>query len=238
MKTVLRILLVLLFSTAALADDPKDIPDFLRSTLDDELAWVAADAAVNERGQIREELFLLGRIDSARRIARRNGATDECRFFSGPPTPEHFKPTNSLDTLLEHSETIVSAKVMAIRQGFYYGIPGSLLRLNAKQIRGKGRHGPLYLFYQLAKIPTAEGLVCSKPLGEFVAPAVGDRMLIYSLGSPEQTDSGEVIWVDASTQLIHESRGERLVTPKALQETGVTFDLFERRTTDRNNTRN
>jgi hypothetical protein len=232
MKLVLRILFVLLLPAAALADDPKEIPDFLRRTRDGQLSWVAADVAVDESGQIREELFLPGRIDSARSIARRNGTSDECRFFTGP-TPEHFKPTNSLDALLEHAETIVSGKVTAVRQGFYSGVPGSLLRLNVKHIRGSSRNGDLYLFYQFAKIPTAEGLVCAQPLGEFVAPAVGDRMLIYSMGSPAQTDGGEVIWVDTSRQLIHESRGARLVTPKALQETGVTFDLFERRTTAR-----
>ena len=114
------------------------IPDIIRDG-QGAAAWVSASAAVDAGGELRAELFG-DRVSSARANARLNGASsDECRVFVGP-TPEHDQSTASADDLVRNAKTIVSGRVLEIREGFYYGVPGSLIRLEAAHSsRGPGR---------------------------------------------------------------------------------------------------
>ncbi|HEX7150498.1 MAG TPA: hypothetical protein VF618_03345 [Thermoanaerobaculia bacterium] len=223
------LIVALWFPAFASAGSPAEIPDMLHHAETGEVAWIAAEAAIDSSGRFREDLFGI-RLSTARRNARLNGTAENCRFFSGP-TPDHFKPTNTLEDLATHAETVVSGRIAAARQGFWFGIPGTLIRLRATWLTNQPHSTDTFLFYQLAKIPTAEGLVCAQPLGEFVPPAVGDRVLIYQMGSATPIESGQVLWVSAR-EVIHESRGRKVLLPKALAAANqeANYDLLERRT--------
>jgi hypothetical protein len=197
-------------------------------------AWVPAERALNADGTFREELFGSW-IGPSRRIAERNGNSQECRFAVGPPVADDFLSTPSLEKLATNARSIVSGTVISIEQGFYYGRPGSLLRLEPMYVKGAARGSATYLFYPLAKISTAHGLVCTHPLGDYAAPEVGDRVLVFTMDEPRVTTVGTILSVDIRRQLIHEASNSDVRLPAAfVTDAGVpkTFDAVRRRVTE------
>jgi hypothetical protein len=136
-----------------------------------------------------------------------------CRSFS-VDVPEHSNPTSSLSDLVQNADVIVSARIVAIQQGFLSGGAGSLLLLDAEYLKGEPTL-ETYLFYPLARIATAEGLLCSKPLHHFIPPKVGDRLLVFSMFDPVRISGQTILYVDPSRELVQDSKGTGLVTPPA-----------------------
>jgi len=221
-------LFILAAASLSFAKTPRAaIPDIIRDA-QGVPAWVSANAALDADGNLRAQLFG-DRISSAQANARLNGtSSDDCRVFVGP-APEHYQSTGSVDDLVRNAKVIVSGRVLEIREGFYYGVPGSLIRLEASVLKG-GPKPETLLFYQLARIRTSEGMICAKPLGEFTAPAANDRMLAFSMTEPLATPAGGILWVDTTRQLVHDSAGGRKVfAPAPLRGEDATFDTIERR---------
>jgi hypothetical protein len=161
-----------------------------------------------------------------------NGNAEECRMYVLAPTAEHSRPTASIEDLSTHAETIVLGTVTAIEQGFYHGLPSSRLRIEPTHLKGAARRAETYLVYPLAKIPTAHGLICIRPLGDYTAPAVGDRVLVFSMYEPFMTDTAMFLSVDVRRQLFHEPRNAGARFPAALtgnQDLARTMDAVRRR---------
>jgi len=213
------IVLLACFSASA-----ADMPDMLRDPHSPWPQWVAADVAVAEDGTLREQM--LGQfIPSLRKLAALNTAEltkegadrsgDPCRIHRGT-IPDPFRPTRSLADLTTHAEVVMRGEVLATREGFYGGLPGTLLLLSPRYLKGQPVPDPL-LFYPFARIETADGMICGKPLGEFTPPEVGDRVLIFAMGTP-RTDNGRAIFaVNVARQLVHEPRTGPLRLPEALR---------------------
>jgi hypothetical protein len=89
----------------------------------------------------------------------------------------------------------VSGRVVAIRQGFYTGVPGSLMRLETMDAEGTVPK-ETYLFYPFARIETAEALICAKPLRDSEPPQVGDYLLIHARGKSVAHTGRRILWVD------------------------------------------
>lgn len=198
----------------------RDIPAF----------WVAAECAIDHGGKLNVSILgaygpsLADQVARRRDRLRRNPPDSSsaskwpelegCESFFNS-IPDHFEPTSPFAALIQHADFIVSARVLAMRQGFLGGMPGSLLLLSSDSLKGDA--GDLtYLFYPLARIQTVEGPVCSKPLGSFAPPAVGDRLLLFSMGGFTELDGRRSFLVNTMRELVHESRNSRLLIPPAL----------------------
>jgi hypothetical protein len=186
--------------------------------------WVAADVAVTPQGRLRA--LTLGAFgESVERNARAAAErargrlpapdADGCETYTGL-FPEHVAPTGSLDDLTSHAGDIVSGRVTGVRQGFFGGIPASLLRIEATYLKGSA---PLetYLLYPLARIAIAGAPLCSKPMGEFAPPQPGDRVLIFSMSDGPDWNSRRIFQVRTDRELVHEPRRGGLLVPAALR---------------------
>ncbi len=201
------------------------------------VVWVAADDAIDANGRFRTETLgqsipsLRKNAELNRKMAAKAAAApdDECRVFVGS-IPDNFKPKGSLEELTSNAEAIVTGRVVEIRQGFLGGSPGSLLKLSATWLKGTPS-AETYLFFPLAKIKTAEGLVCAQPVGEFDVPHVGDRFVAFAMYSPVVADGQAIFHVNLARQVVHEPRDGKPRLPAALKQFGAVpapVDAIER----------
>jgi hypothetical protein len=230
------ILLSLLPTGIALGDD---VPRIIKSAYVPWPEWVAADEAVGADGTLREDVLGpftaslrdLARDNTARLIrdAAANGRgtaaeCDECRLFRG--TVPHVKSVRSIDELTTVATDIFVGEVAAMRQGFYGGLPGTLVLLSGRYIKGAAADEPL-LFYPYARIKTAHGMICSKPVGDFAAPEVGDRMMLWSTGTPRNDNGRAVFSLDVARMLVHEPRRGAIRVPDVLRSHATGEKPFE-----------
>lgn len=191
------------------------------------LGWIAAEDAIDASGRLRPEV-LGHRISSLRTNAALNGY-DECRVFVGT-IPDNFKARGSLQELTANAAAIVSGHVVDIREGFLSGEPGSLLKLSATWLKGMPT-AETYLFFPLARIRTAEGLVCAQPVGEFDVPHVGDRFVAFAMYSPVVAEGQAIFHVNLARQVVHQPRDGKPRLPVALKDFGsalAPLDALER----------
>jgi hypothetical protein len=205
----------------ALSAGAGEVPDVISD--DDGPLWVAADVAVSPEGHLRGHA--LGRFSesvewkalaAAERARGRSPApdVDGCELYTGL-FPEHVAPTGSLDDLTSHADDIVSGRVTDVRQGFFGGIPVSLLRIEATYLKGSAP-SETYLVYPFARIATAGAPLCSKPMGDFVPPQPGDRVLIFSMSAGLDWNGRRLFQVKTDRELVHEPRRGGLLVPAAL----------------------
>lgn len=169
-------------------------------------AWIAADVAIAADGTVREDKlkvyapfvkqYAVGETKEARKGARTPCATYIVR------SPE-TGPAHTPEKLVSSAVTIVHGRIVGIREGFYYGMPGSLLRLTGTFLRGNSTN-EVYLFYPMATIATADGMVCAKPWKRYGAPKVGDEVIVFDpLPSPAVFGQRTILWVNVHHQLVY-----------------------------------
>jgi hypothetical protein len=125
----------------------------------------------------------------------------------------------------------VSGRVSSIQEGFLHNLPGSLLRLSGRAIKGTATE-EIFLFYPFARIRTADGLVCARPVGEFQPPSVGDHLIIFSMNPALVTGDRMILHVDPAREIIHQGAAGRRVVPLTFARelgSGLTVDQLERR---------
>jgi hypothetical protein len=209
-----------------------EVPDVILNP-DGKPLWVSVDRALDERGKLKPETlgdYGARAEDRLRRsneyAARAKKAQPSKPLKPKPPElegcvtfsvdlPEHPVPPSSLSALTYDADVIVAARVVDVRQGFMNGGAGSLLVLDAEYLKGKPTIDT-YLYYPMARIETSEGLLCTTPLGNFIPPRIGDRMLVFSMGEPRQFADQTILYVNPARELVHESRGREMILPQAL----------------------
>ncbi|HYD50641.1 MAG TPA: hypothetical protein VEB21_19955 [Terriglobales bacterium] len=229
-------LIVMLYPSFASAQAAPPVPDTIPGK-DGRLAWVSARHALDESGRLKTELVDSPLLRANARLNRKqneikanDAAAEECKTFLGTYL-ENFKPTNSLKEAVDGAEMIVSGRVLSIEEGFLHNLPGSLLRLSGSAIKGTNTD-EIFVFYPLARIRTANGLVCTRPVGAFQPPAVGDQLVVFSMSQPLVTENRTVLQVDPVREIVHQGvSGQRVVPAAFVQElgSGLTFEQLERR---------
>jgi hypothetical protein len=194
------------------------------------LAWVAADLVVDEKGVLRREL-LKGRAVvlleheaefAEKAAARRAGlAADTPQSPDGcdlvPVGPTHGRSADSPEHLTSLSSTIVLGRIEAIREGFYHGLPGSLLRIGATYLKGTPAN-ETYVFYPAAKIKLAESTLCAYPPPNYPVPEIGDELLVFSRApKPAVYDGRLVLWPVVAAEVLYIEVGGRTAGPAALR---------------------
>jgi hypothetical protein len=227
-RTLYFVCAILALTASAVAGGSDAIPSVLAER-DDATFWIAADRVVGVDGKL--NLKGLGRFAPSvadhqakklERTTRSKGSGNPakwpelkgCESYLGT-MPDHFEPTSSLRDLTTYADFIVAGRVVAIRQGFLGGMPGSLLLLSTDSIKGDTARES-YLFYPLARIETSDGPICAMPVGRFVPPSIGDRVLVFSMVQPHRLEGRTVFQVNTSRELVHEPRKGPLQLPAAL----------------------
>ena len=201
------------------------IPEVSISIRDGRPLWIAEEMAFDDNGDLKLDLFTAAaryRFD-----IHRASNLSECRVFAGAGTDGEVTAPKSLETLAEFSRSIISGKVVAARQGFFAGRPGTLFAVdvqdrlkNPVKDRAKTR---VLLFVGAATITTVRGLICAKDFSIVSVPTLGDRVLFFSYYEPFDAD-GEIYAVDTKHQLIVQTKSG-LAAPVALSEETKSLDF-------------
>jgi hypothetical protein len=220
-----------MYADLACAQAATAIPETITSS-DGRLAWVSTSHALDESGRLKTDLVdsptlrANAKLNRKHRLAQTDATAtpEECRTFLGTH-PQHFKSTASLHDAAAGAELIVSGRVVSIDEGFLHNVPGSLLRLTGSTIKGETT-GEIFLFYPYARIRTTDGLVCARPVGEFLPPAVGDRLIVFSMTPALVVEGRTILSVDPPREIIHQRGvGRRLVPAAFTRELDANLTL-------------
>lgn len=186
-------------------------------------AWVAADVALDAGGRVREDklqsyaafVASIAAIEAREAQNAAAGAAQPCAAMV--EANAESTASRSPEELVARTATAVRGRIAAMRQGFYHGRPGSLLRLEAVvYLRGRAAD-ETYLFYPSAAIVTSEGKACSAPGKRYGAPRVGDEVIVLDPApSPLRFRNSSVLWVDVPEHLVYLPAGGEPILPSPL----------------------
>jgi len=154
--------------------------------------WVSREAAVDERGEVRWDLFLGDFPDQLRRraeaLARSPGGRPEDQCTTTVASGDFEEHEGSLDEVVDHALAILRGRVVARAEGFAGDLPANLLavavdeRIQDSSSLSSGSE--LYVIYPRGRftfggIPLCDGLAGFPPV-----PAVGDRIVLLPHREP------------------------------------------------------
>jgi hypothetical protein len=188
--------------------------------------WVSADAAVDANGQLDESrlgassvAFLRGEQPAVADI-RSQSSGDSTGAVSCPAAlfdfavVEHYRANSTLHDLVAEASDIIDGRITEIQEGFFKGTPGSLLRVTTETvyresgtIRKEG--GDVFLAYPYATLKIGGAMYCTRGAA---APAIGDRVLIFSY-VPGRGEMADIIEADGAREVIIAREG-RVLPPQ------------------------
>ena len=200
---MLHIVSLLLAAAAIVAGEPARIPDIIeheRAGLSP--VWVSAETAVDKSGDLRSDVIASHRVNEFRKRLEKAAVTpgtrigseaaDGCDTTTSYLSPLYL-PTGSPDDLVKNSRYILSGSVTALREGFYFGSPGTLLAIRPTQWLKHETEAvverSVYVFFSRAKIKTSQGTICSTPVPTVPMPTIGDDILIFAYYPPAGRDA-------------------------------------------------
>ena len=142
--------------------------------------------------------------------------------------PLYPRPLGTLEEIVRNSPAWYQGEVLEQDVGFFYGILGTLLRLEivASHDAAQGEPGSvneIYVFVQVARLVT-EGVEVCKGIGEPV-PEVGKRLLVFS-GAPASQTGEERLLTPVSNELFFELPDGQAALPLHMrQELGELHEL-------------
>ena len=200
--------------------------------------WLRADQAIGADG-LRVDFFrdadvqmLHDLIDEAHAAAAGKvprAATDsiEPEICFGERPAEIGLPDASLPDLVRSSRAIYSGTIEEVTPGFFEGIPASLLKVHieaapraSREFNTRGNR--IFVYYPSAVLRVGGDRVCTRPATQSARPKPGDRILVFALAGPADTD-GLVIYPQASRHLIFETADGQLLLPAQLQRSLAGF---------------
>lgn len=218
--------LLLLLNTAGLVPAPHTLAS--RNAQATAPIWVSADAATDERGRLRRDVFEARYYDALQRYAigaaERRAVTNatepenDCATYVGerPIEWSDEKIAGDFRDLVRFANAIYAGTITTITPGFFDGQPASLLGVNVTEsVKGAAAYkttGGLYVPYAAANFRIGGQQFCAQPLYQNYTPQVGDRIVVYALHAPADPD-GKLIHAD-SRDLIFESSTKTLAVAR------------------------
>jgi hypothetical protein len=226
---------LLLAAGAATAQPTERTPEIIQSNIGSRSTpmWVEAQAAASGRGGIRPDLFsqndvqtlrehaeanLAGRVAQGRPSAlpkgHRPAAGIDCTQLFGVPSVDRLepKPNRTLADLVDRSRSILSGRVTQVEQGFFDGLPYSLLQITVNEAlrAASGEPAPhvVYAAYPYARFVIDDEVYCTGMTDAF-APSAGDRVLFFVYD--DSLDSDVPLYAPKLEELAFESRSNGLI---------------------------
>jgi hypothetical protein len=199
--------------------------------------WISAKAAASDKGDVRWELFssfdqdhlrsFLADSERLRREAKssqgrqadgKRGTELECPLVltseEGRMDP---KPNRSFSDLAEQALAIYSGRIEGISQGFFSGLPSSLLQVKVTQAFRSSdlvASDEILVYYPFARFKIGSSTFCGGPESMF-QPAVGDRVLVFIYDPP--TNAAQTLVYPQSPELFFQTSAGRLIVPRELK---------------------
>jgi len=226
----------------------QSLPDLIYMTSGPRIepVWVSAEAARDpETGGLRVELFSESDWDQFRRFAAdirrlqeeaeaRGDRRKDCLISLASGCEERMdpKPNRALPDLAEQAIAIYRGRIGGIAQGFFGGVPSSLLRVEiTKSFRQSDQVAKevVWIPYPQARFQMGDLTVCGGSKG--YEPAEGDQVLVFVYDPPVDADHALVI--PSGPEIFFQTAAGRLIVPDLLKKdreigTAGSFDDLEK----------
>ena len=237
-RTFLPVVLIALSAGIYAESARLGIPDVIENERADAVpVWVSAEVAIAAEGTLRTDVIESAKAEELKRRLElrkepRTGIegvaaeAEECDTITSY-SPAQYSSAGSASDLVQNSRYIFSASVANLRQGFYFGTPGTLIALDPEEWLKRETENvderPLYVFFPQATIKTPRGTICARPWPRVPMPAIGDEVLIFAYSPPIGRDA-RVFELRPDKQMSFEGRSGAYV-PEALRQVHRSSDL-------------
>jgi hypothetical protein len=200
--------------------------------------WISAKAAASEKGDVRWELFspsdqdhlrsFLADSERLRKEAQssqgqqasgKRGTELECPLVLATLDEDRIepKPNHSLSDLSEQALAIYSGRIEGISQGFFSGLPSSLLQVKVTEAFRSSdlvASDEVLIPYPFARFKIGSSTFCGGPESMF-QPAVGNRVLVF-IYDPAR-NAAQTLVHPRSPELFFQTAAGRLIVPQLLK---------------------
>jgi hypothetical protein len=199
--------------------------------------WISAAAAADPEKIIDLDMigsdFLRPRVEKQRQALGDRFGSEKLKAGEKPvvaaiPTSECRSTTVAMDgrggigsgatlaDLAGNSEVIVRGKIRSVDFGFAFGIPTSLLGVEAAEIlKGSALKSPFYIDYPVARFRIGPFSFCN--LNKGFEPHPGDEILLFSYTGPGDRDG--ILYAPRLDQMLFQTQSGTLFIPSPLKET-------------------
>ncbi|MEM7582857.1 MAG: hypothetical protein AAF560_05710 [Acidobacteriota bacterium] len=240
---------VLLFLVASLlaANGPvgAEIPDFIEADRPgpDGLLWFSEDYAKESDGSLAWSLFHPWDQEGLQRTLESNEAkyrletskkrspfeeVDKCQVSRGWVDEDH-NPGGSIEVLVENATHIVHGVVVAGKQGFMAGRPGSIFEVAHKTVlkapEGYSPPENHLVFMGIARIATDKGILCSTSFRPDNPPTLGARLMLFLF--EDSFGEGTALLLPPRKSVFYQNSGESMSVPLGFsrpKELGLEID--------------
>ena len=176
------IILALLFSFGLAAEEEMPQVAYYSEFPDMPPHWVAAEAALDDVGKPRLELFGSGSLDHLRLLMERDSrGPGQCTEIRNEIPGNHAENIKNLELLAQDSDWIFLAEVTGSLGGFRRGFPGTLLRIEPESVF-KGpvdRNYPHYIYLPIGEIELGSKRLCVSDVRYPELPEIGEKVLVH-----------------------------------------------------------
>jgi hypothetical protein len=194
--------------------------------------WVSAEeAATPEKSGLRWQLFSESDQGNLRRFvaeserlkgekSRGVGESDlDCPIFLSTPDEGRIdpKPNRSLTDLAKHALAIYGGQIESISQGFFDGIPSSLLQVKVTEAFRSSEvvaREEILIPYPFARFRAGASTYCGGSSALY-QPATGDRVLVFIYDPP--LNAARTLIYPRSPELFFQNAAGRLIVPELLK---------------------
>jgi len=224
---------LLLLGTAGGAIAAQSLPDLIYMTSGPRIepVWVSAEEARDpETGGLRVELFSESDRDQFRRFAAdvrrlqkeagaRGAGRQGCLLSLASGCEERMdpKPNRSLPDLAGQAIAIYRGRIGGIAQGFFGGVPSSLLRVEITQAFRQSDQVAkevVWVPHPQARFQMGDLTVCGGAKG--YEPAEGDQVLVFVYDPP--VDADHALVVPRGPEIFFQTAAGRLIVPDLLKK--------------------
>lgn len=237
-KTVARSVcagLLLLGIPVGLAIAGRDAPGviYMKAGSRAEPVWISAEeAAAPEKGGLRWHLFSESDQGNLRRFMaeserlkeeqKSRGAREsnlDCPIFLSTSEEGRIdpKPNRSFSDLAEQALAIYRGRIEGVSQGFFDGIPSSLLRVRVMEAFRSSKlvaREEVLIPYPFARFKVGASTFCGGS-GALYQPATGDQVLVFIYDSP--LNAARTLIYPRSPELFFQTSAGRFIVPAPLK---------------------
>jgi hypothetical protein len=198
-----------------------------------EPVWISAEeAAAPEKGGLRWQVFSESDQGNLRRfiaeserlkVERKSRGVREsdmdCPIFLSTPDEDRIdpKPNRSFSDLAEQALAIYSGRIEGISQGFFDGLPSSLLQVKVTEAFRSSElvaRQEVLIPYHFARFKAGASTFCGGSEAMY-RPTTGDQVLVFIYDPP--LNAARTLVYPRSLELFFQTAAGRLIVPKPLK---------------------
>lgn len=192
------------------------VPEVLRVSDPDRTipGWVAAEAAIDPKGAVTEQLFTPEIAASLQRQLSTPAVEGCIRIEESYQSIVNPPDLSRLENAVEEAELVLTATVTAQGYGFRGDEPGQLLEIQPQwQAKGQIAKEPHYVFFPVGTFTAGPYRICKSDHRFAPPPEIGDEVLLFVAAPYSASDRLLDVW-DGNSVVVIKADGKVSLPPR------------------------